>query len=173
MKNIILTGIMGSGKSTAALLLKNIFPDFELIETDKLIEEKEGLSINEIFQKKGEGYFREIEKNTVREILKNENQIISLGGGSLENDFNFELSKLNSIMFYLSANVEILYERIKNNTERPLLKCENPKQKLKDLLEVREENYKKANYIIDVNNLSPNEVAQKITEIYYGKTRTN
>ena len=173
MKNIVLTGLMGSGKTSAARALKKLFFDFSLIEIDELVVKKEKLSINEIFSKKGEVYFRKIEKETIDEVLKKENQIISLGGGSLENNFNFELAKKNSILFYLKADIDILYNRIKNNNDRPLLNCENPKEKLKNLLKMREENYKKSDYTIDVDFISPDITAKKIEEIYKNETRSN
>ena len=166
MKNIVLTGLMGSGKTTVAKELKKFFPNFELIETDELITKIEGISINEIFSQKGEAYFRTLEKKVIDDTLKGEGKIISLGGGSLNNNFDFPLAKKNSIIFYLKADVDILFERIKNNSDRPLLKCENPKQKLADLLNLREENYKKADYTIDVNEISPYLAAHKIKEIY-------
>lgn len=165
MKNIILTGLMGSGKSSVALALSQIFKELKLVETDLLIEQKEKKSINQIFEQNGEKYFRGLEKKLIENLLDNENQIISLGGGSLENDFDFEKAKKTSIIFYLKANVEILYERIKNNKDRPLLNCENPKEKLNLLLKKREANYMKADYVIDVNTLSVNEATSKIVRI--------
>lgn len=170
MKNIILTGLMGSGKTTVASLLKKFFPNFQLVEIDEEIVKYEGCSINEIFNTKGEKYFRELEKNIIIKILKNNNKIISLGGGSLENDFDFEAAKKNSVMFYLSADVEILYERIKNSNNRPLLNCENPIKKLEQLLKMRENNYKKADYIIDVNKKNAAETANEIARIYNDST---
>ena len=171
MKNIILTGLMGSGKSSVGALIKEYLPDFELIETDFLIVQKEGMTINKIFEEKGEKYFRNTEKSIVDALLKKENQIISLGGGSLENDFDFEAAKRNSVLFYLKADVEILYERIKNKKDRPLLKCENPKQKLEDLLDIREKNYMRADYIVEVNTLTIKETAEKIIGFYKNETR--
>ena len=170
MKNIILAGLMGSGKTSVAKELKNILPEFNLIEVDKIIEEKENISINDIFKIKGESHFRKLEKTTIDDVLAKENQIISLGGGSLENDFDFETAKKNSIIFYLKANVDILFERIKNNKDRPLLNCENPKEKLTLLLGRREKNYKKADFIIDVNKITIKEAAKKIEEIYKNGT---
>ena len=168
MKNIILTGLMGSGKTSVSVLLKEKFKNFDLAEIDNLITNKEGISINKIFETKGEQYFREIEKKVVDETLKSQNQIISLGGGSLENNFDFDLAKKNSVIFYLKADVETLYERIKNNKDRPLLKCDNPKSKLSELLKKREMNYQKANFIIDVNDLSIEQTADEIERIYNG-----
>lgn len=166
MKNIVLAGLMGAGKTTVAQSLKNILKNFALVEIDRVITEKEGVSINEIFSKKGEAYFRTMEKSVIEEILNSENQIISLGGGSLENNFNFEKAKKNSVIFYLKADVEILYERIKNSTERPLLKDENPKAKLADLLKIRQINYEKADFIINVSNISAQAAAEEIARVY-------
>ena len=70
MKNIILTGLMGSGKSSVGALLKEYLPDFELIETDFIIVQKEGMTINKIFDEKGEKYFRNIEKSIVDDIIR-------------------------------------------------------------------------------------------------------
>lgn len=166
MKNIILTGLMGSGKTSVSVSLKNIFKNFDLIEIDNLIVKKEGMEINKIFETKGEAYFRKVEKEIVDKALLKQNQIISLGGGSLENNFDFESAKKNSVIFYLKADVETLYKRIKNNKDRPLLKCDNPKGKLENLLTKRENNYKKADYTIDVNDLSIEQTAKEIERIY-------
>ena len=157
---------MGSGKTSVAKELKKIFPEYELIEIDFLIAQKEGILINRIFETKGEKYFRQVEKSMINDILKKDNQIISLGGGSLENDFDFALAQKNSILFYLSANVEVLYNRIKDNKDRPLLACDNPQKKLADLLAKREINYKKADFVIDVNNVKIDDVAMTIAGIY-------
>ena len=167
MKNIILTGLMGSGKTSVAKALKSKLTNFDLVETDEMIIKQENMTINDIFAAKGEEYFRKTEKNIINEVLNKENQIISLGGGSLNNDFDFEKSKKNSVLFYLKADVEILYNRIKNNNDRPLLKCENPKEKLEKLLKIREGNYNKADFIIDVNRLNIEQTANEIERIYY------
>ncbi|MBQ7450860.1 AAA family ATPase [bacterium] len=173
MKNIILTGLPGSGKTSVAVCLKNIFPDFTLAEVDILIVERENLSVNKIFEIKGEKYFRTIEKHLIDKLLERENQIISLGGGSLENNFNFDKAKKNSLIFYLKADVNILFERLKGSNDRPLLKCDNPKEKLSELLNKREENYKKSDFIIDVNNIDVEKTAKKIEEIYKNENRDN
>lgn len=173
MKNIILTGLMGSGKSSVAKELNSFSPSFRLIETDELIIQKENMTIPEIFKNKGESYFRKIEKQIIDNCLKNHNQIISLGGGSLQNDFNFTLAQSNSIIFYLKADVDILYDRIKNDNNRPLLNCENSKQKLENLLNMREENYKKANYTIYVDKNSITEIAKEIWRLYTNETRND
>ena len=173
MKNIILTGLMGSGKTTVGIILKEKLSDFTFVETDSLIVEKEGISINDIFSLKGEKYFRNLEKNLIDKIIKKGNQIISLGGGSLENDFDFKTAKKTSLIFYLKADVEILYERIKNNNERPLLKCENPKEKLRELLNKRKTNYEKADFVIDVSAISVQNAAEEIERVYKNETRSN
>ena len=153
---------MGCGKSCVSKELKAIFCDCELVETDSLIEGIEKCSISEIFSNKGESYFRKLEQTIIENLLKKDNQIISLGGGSLENNFDFDLANKNSIIIYLKASPNTLYERVKDDNNRPLLKCENPKEKLKELLSIREKNYNKADYIIEVDNLTINDVAKNI-----------
>ena len=170
MKNIVLAGMMGSGKTTVGNILKENLSGFNFVETDSLIVEKEGMSINEIFAEKGESYFRNLEKNIISELLKKQNQIISLGGGSLENNFDFETAKKTSVIFYLKADIENLYERIKNNNERPLLNCENPKEKLQILLEKRKINYEKADFIIDVSEISAKKAADEVERVYKNET---
>lgn len=166
MKNIILTGLMGSGKTSVAKALVLHFPTFVLSEVDFLVEKQEGMSIGNIFSLKGEKYFRDREKEVTELLLKGKNQIISLGGGSLENDFNFNLAQETSILVYLKAEARVLYERIKNSNSRPLLNCDNPLDKLVELLEKREGNYLKADYVIDVNEKSVEEVANEIASRY-------
>ena len=157
---------MGCGKTSVAFCLKRFFENFDLVETDSLIVQKEGISINEIFETKGEKYFRTIEKQIVDEVLKKENQIISLGGGSLENDFDFDSAKKNSLSFYLKAKPETLYERLKMTNDRPLLNCKYPKKKLEELLKIREKNYLKADFVIDVNHKNIESAAKEIEDIY-------
>ena len=161
MKTITLTGMMGAGKSTIAKILAkklNIKP----IDIDSLIEQNEGEKISEIFSKKGEKYFREIEKNTIDNIFTCENLIISLGGGALENNETREFLLTNSNVIYLQTSPEIIFERIKSNTERPLL-CGNMSiEKISEILEKREKNYQTATYKITTDNKTPDQIAEEI-----------
>lgn len=160
--NISLIGMMGSGKTTIAKILADILSDFSLVDTDEKIIENECCSINEIFSKKGEAEFRKIETTVLKNILKNDNQIISTGGGIITSDENISMLKNNSIVFFLDADEETLYNRVKNNKERPLLNNGDMKDKIHKLLEQRIQKYKNAHYIINTNNKYPKEIAEEI-----------
>ena len=161
MKTITLTGMMGAGKSTIAKILAkklNIKP----IDIDSLIEQNEGEKISEIFSKKGEEYFRKIEKNTIDNIFTRENLVISLGGGALENNETREFLLTNSTVIYLQTSPEIIFERIKSNTERPLLCGNMSVEKISEILEKREKNYQTATYKITTDNKTPDQIAEEI-----------
>ena len=91
--------------------------------------------------------------------------IISLGGGAFESETNRNNLSENGIVFYLKTDIETSYQRIKNDNSRPLLKCDNPKKKLEELLKIREVNYLKSDYIIETDKLSIVETAKQITDI--------
>lgn len=123
MNKIILLGYMGSGKSTVGKLLSKSI-NYKSLDLDKLIENKENLSINNIFKEHGELYFRKLEHQILKETLKtNDNLIISLGGGTPCYANNMELFKdENIISIYLSSSVNELFERLKfNKSKRPLI----------------------------------------------------
>ncbi len=134
MKNIILIGFMGCGKSTVGIRLsyrlRRVVED-----TDKLIERKEGLSINEIFSTKGEKAFRQMETDCLKTLLNGkEKKVISTGGGLPVNKENHPLLKRLGTVVYLKISPESVYERLKNDTTRPLLQCENPLARIQNLL---------------------------------------
>ena len=160
--NIVLTGLMGSGKTTVGNLLAESIDGFSFVDTDDVIVETMNMSINTIFEKYGEAKFRQIEKNVIFNLTEDENCIISLGGGAFEDDETRNFLLENSVVFYLKASVDTLYERIKNDNSRPLLNTVNPKQKLADLLNLRELHYNEAHYIIDTNSLSPYNIVKEI-----------
>ena len=160
--NIILTGIMGSGKTTVGNLLAAELSDYEFVDTDEVIVDTMNMSITNIFEKYGEAKFRQIEKNVILNLMQEENYIISLGGGAFEDKETRENLLKNAIIFYLEASCDTLFERIKNDNSRPLLMTENPKQKLASLLKIREPQYKEAHFIIDTNSLSPYNIVKEI-----------
>jgi shikimate kinase len=153
--NIVLIGMMGSGKSTIgkklSQLLKMIY-----IDMDHLIESREGQTITEIFRNKGEDYFRDLELIVTAEISKENRQVISTGGGVVLNPENIEHFKKNSAIFYLKCEVETLANRLENlPSERPLLKDQNLRESLSNILEKRSTLYENAaDYIIDNNDVS-------------------
>ncbi|MBQ8887261.1 MAG: shikimate kinase [Candidatus Gastranaerophilales bacterium] len=162
--NISLIGMMGSGKTTIGKILAEKL-DYIFTDTDSKIVEQENCSINEIFGNKGEDYFRKLETNVLIETLKNDNQIVSTGGGIIKKDENINLLKEKSIVFYLEADDKTLFERVKNNKERPLLNVENMQEKITILLNERIQKYKQAHHTISTINKTPNEIVNEIIGI--------
>ncbi len=150
-KNIVLIGFMGSGKSMIARELARRLKR-ELIATDSLAETREGKSIHEIFKAKGEPYFRELEHNIIKEVSLSQGAIIDCGGGVVLHKENLNLLKANGIVFYLQATPEVIYERIKHEGHRPLLKVPDPLGCIKELYQQRLPLYNQAHHIIDAND---------------------
>ena len=163
MHSIILIGPPGSGKSTVGKYLSKEL-GLSLIDTDRLIEDKEGRSISEIFLVDGEGGFRAIEKEIVLDVLKMEDCVIALGGGSvLDLDVQRELSECADVVF-LDVSISNAAPRVGFNKERPLL-MGNPRQQWLQLMEKRREIYESlATRTVSTDNRKPNEVAHEIAQ---------
>lgn len=146
--NIILIGFMGSGKTTfGKWISKNKNMDF--IDTDELIEEKEHRTINEIFEKDGEKYFRDLETSTIKELSKSlNNTVISVGGGLAVKEENVRILKSMGKIVYLETSKAELMKRLANDTNRPLLKGSNLSDKIDDLMARREDIYRNAATVI-------------------------
>jgi shikimate kinase len=162
-KNIVLTGLMGSGKTTVgkelAHKLNKIF-----IDTDELIENEEKLTINEIFSKFGESCFRNLETDMIKKVCKSGDQIISTGGGIVEKPENIKILKKKGIVIYLYAPVDELYNRIKNEKNRPLLNNDAPKWALEKLFKKREALYEQCDVKIETTDKTIDEIVQEIIE---------
>lgn len=165
-RNIVLIGMMGSGKSSIGHFLSAKLQDFQYVDIDNEIERNEKMTIEEIFAVVGEAHFRELEHNMIKKLSNYHNQVIATGGGAVENIENIELLRQNSVIFYLKASVDELYERIKMTTNRPLLKTTNPKQKLKELMDKREKYYIKADFEINTENKQLMGIVDEILEKY-------
>ena len=160
--NIILVGMPASGKTTIGNLLSSELSDYTLIDTDSIIEKTQGMKITEIFKKHSEDYFRKLEYETIQLVCSGDKKIISIGGGAFENPNNRATLLKFGKVFYLKSNLDILYYRISKDSTRPLLQNENPKQVLQNLLLKREENYKKAHYTINTEEMSEEEIVRFI-----------
>ena len=163
-KNIVLIGLMGSGKSSTGLVLAKMLKR-QVFSTDQMIERRQGKTITQIFEEKGESFFRELEREIVKELSAKKEIIIDCGGGIFINEENRNDLKQNGMVIYLSGSVETLYNRIKSRTHRPLLQVENPKKKLEELLNEREKFYKEADLTIKTDGKTPQEVASNIVEV--------
>lgn len=161
MKNIVLIGIMGCGKTTCGKYLSSILENFEFIDTDYEIEKQQNMNISQIFSKFGEIYFRSLENNLVKHIVNLSNKIIATGGGIVENQQNMHLLLKYDTVFYLNTPLEIVKNRIQNDTNRPLAK--NFEEKFKNRLS----KYKLAHYTIDTYNKDIKKICNEIIGKYY------
>lgn len=155
---------MGAGKSMVARELSSRTKR-KMISTDQLIEQKEKRSIKDIFSQSGEAYFRQLEKDAVREVSGMEGVIIDCGGGVVLAAENLASLKKKGVVFYLKATPEVILSRVKNAAHRPLLKGLNPEATIRELLEKREPLYTQADHTIDCNAPSIDPVCRKILEI--------
>jgi len=159
MKNIYLVGFMGSGKSTVGKILAERL-NMNFVDIDKLIEEKEGMKIKDIFEQKGESYFRELERKQIEAIVNQERLVVSTGGGLGANLDNMNLMKKNGDVVWLDVSLNTALDRLKNDQDRPLLK--QPKEKIKQLFEERKNVYRLANIRINADKKTPSQIVEEI-----------
>lgn len=162
--NIIIVGFMGVGKSVAGEALSQKL-NMNFVDMDIEIERRENCTITHIFENKGQEYFRQLESNLLKELVKDNNFIISTGGGIVTREENCKILKEQKFVVFLDANVETIIRNVSSEIEkRPLLKgTTNLHEKINELLVDRYEQYKKSsNIIIDVNNKNIDEVVSQI-----------
>jgi shikimate kinase len=167
--NIVLIGFRGTGKSTVGrLLAKRLERVF--IDSDKYIEDSTGKTIKSIFEEDGEEGFRQIEADTIAELSKADNKVISAGGGAVIREGNARNLKDNGFLVLLEATPEIIHNRIaqdKNTTQqRPSLTDKKPLEEIKHLIEQREHAYKNAaDYTINTSSVSCEDIVNEIITI--------
>ena len=164
-KNLVLTGMMGVGKSTIGKSLAERL-SFSFVDIDKLIETKEGSSINLIFKKKSENYFRRLENIVSLEELKKSDSVISLGGGAFLNNAIRRAVKYSSVSFWLDVDINELTKRLNKTKRRPLLAGKNLKDNINKIYLERKKTYSEADYRIKCNFLDPETIVNKILKIY-------
>lgn len=164
-QNLVLIGFMGSGKTSIGLKLSYRMR-MPVEDTDKLIERWEGRSINEIFADDGEEYFRQLETELLEELrVKSRGKIFSVGGGTPVRPENRTLLKQLGTVIYLRVQPETVYERLKNDTSRPLLQCDEPLQRIRELLDYRKEAYEAcADIVIDVDDMDMESILKVIVK---------
>ncbi len=164
-KNLTLTGMMGVGKSTIGKNLAKKL-NYNFVDIDKLIEIKEGASINLIFKNKSEKYFRKIEHEITLKELEKDKSVISLGGGAFMNKSIRAKTKTNSISFWLDVHLDELIKRLKKTRRRPLLFKKNLNDTIKKIYFERKEDYSRADHRIKCTFLSANETVKLILKLY-------
>lgn len=170
MKNIVLIGPSGVGKTTIGKYISSKLK-IEQVDTDFIIEEKFSMSIENIFKKYGENWFRIKESNIVKEVSNKNNIVISTGGGVVINEKNLENLKSNGILFLLVGSIDTLTRNLMNsNKKRPLIgnnEYDEIYKKIKKMFFQRGELYiKSADYLISVDNKTIEEIGEEIISFY-------
>ncbi len=160
---ITLAGFMGTGKTAVGQSLARTI-HYLFSDSDRDIAAKEGRSIQEIFEKEGEPYFRKIEKETIFKLANNSPLILSVGGGAILDPEILQLLSKKGVVVLLTASVDEITRRLGHDNERPLLSRGNRKKKIEKLLKERSEIYSKVPIQIDTTGLAIDEVVQKIIQ---------
>ena len=166
MRNIVLVGFMGSGKTTVGKLIAEA-TGMTLLDMDSIIEERAGKTINEIFADEGEAHFRSLERDLVQELSATEGNIISTGGGIVLNNRNIADFEKTGLVVCLLADAETVLDRVKHDSSRPLL-AGDKESKIIELLESRKSLYESITHRIDTSGRpSPEPTAQEIIDLYH------
>jgi shikimate kinase len=163
-KNLVFLGMMGSGKSSIGYMVSKKL-DLIFLDIDNLIEEEAKMSIADIFDKKGETYFRSLEEKITLKFLKGSKKIISLGGGGFINNKIRKEILSSHFSFWLILDESTLIKRIQGSKKRPLA-YKSTNQEIKQLIKKRSEIYSKAQFKINCNKLTKTEIVNKIIKIY-------
>ncbi|WP_414648008.1 shikimate kinase [Clostridium tetani] len=160
---MFLIGMPGAGKSTFGKKLSKII-QHEFIDTDWEIEKRERNSIKHIFKEKGENYFRKLEKDLLKDIIKFDKKVVATGGGLPIFFNNMDILNKYGITIFLDVPLEELLKRNEKNNNRPLLDDENKYDKLKEIYNSRIHIYNKCKIKVENYNISAHELSYKILE---------
>ncbi len=166
-ENIVFLGMMGSGKTSIGILISKRL-NLQFYDIDQIIEKELKMSISDIFNSRGEKFFRDLEERTTLKILKKRGVVVSLGGGAFINKKIRDEILKNHFSFWLSWNFKTLVRRIQNNSKRPIAVKSSPGE-LIDLIKKRSIIYSKSKYKINCERLSKNEIVNKVRKIYENK----
>ena len=160
---VALIGFMGCGKSSVGRRVAEE-AGWEFLDLDEEIEKTTGRKIREIFETDGEGEFRKIERKVLKDVLnRKDNLIISLGGGTPTWGDNINLLKKRALLIYLYAPFDVLWERIKDDTSRPLTSL--GENKVRNLFEVRKSFYEEADFVVDTSDKSVEGVVKEVLAV--------
>ena len=163
-KNLIIIGMSGAGKSTIGSLVSKKL-NIKFIDIDSVLENDSKMKIAEIFEKKGENFFRNLEEKITLKLLNSTNNVISLGGGGFINEKIRKEVLKNNFSFWLDCNTQTLLNRIKNSKKRPIA-FNLSDDELTELIERRTKIYSKAQFKINCHKLTKTEIVKKILKIY-------
>lgn len=167
-RNLILVGLMGSGKTTVGRLLADRL-GWAFIDTDRLITEKTGTSIPVLFKEKGESFFRRLEREALLEIKDGEKMVVATGGGTVLAAENRRLLQKMGLVVYLQTAPAVLARRVGGGEGRPLLTGRAPVEVLTALLKEREVFYREADLVVVTDGRTPGQVAEEIIKYATGR----
>jgi shikimate kinase len=162
-KNLVLTGFMGTGKTTVGSILASSLKR-TLIDTDQMIEEKTGLTVLQIFERHGESYFRDLESEEILRLKQYRpgSLVIATGGGAVLRGRNLKILLENGVIIALTASPSAILRRISKTNQRPLLAGEGASEKIKTKLREREQYYRHCSFQLDTTGRTPQQVAREI-----------
>ena len=174
-KNYYLTGFMAAGKSTIGPILANTL-GWDFFDLDKEVEKHEGMKIVELFEQKGEDYFREVETTTLKKLSEDGGSIISLGGGAIASEVNFAIIKSTGKIIYLKSSPEMAYKRLRFKKDRPAFVFDGDEvptkeqflERINQLLDSRKKYYEQCDFIVDTDNQTVGKTVD-IIAIYISK----
>ncbi|MDR7030337.1 shikimate kinase [Rhizobium rosettiformans] len=173
-RNLVLVGLMGAGKSAIGRIVAQQL-GLSFVDTDTEIERVSRMSISELFAAYGEEEFRALETRVIKRLLRTGPRVVSTGGGAFINEKTRKQIERGGLSVWLNADLEVLWERVNKRDHRPLLKTENPKQTLKDLMDKRYPIYALADITVQSRDVRKeviaNEVLTSVIE-YIGKDKT-
>lgn len=162
--NVILCGFMGCGKSTVGTLLAEKL-NYTFLDSDNVIEQREKMTVSEIFAVSGEEYFRAVEATVIKELCKQNSLLIATGGGAVLNPQNAKVLRNNGTVFFLDVTPETVLERLKDDTSRPLLQKNDKESAVRELMDIRRPEYiRQSHHTID-GNRTPEAVSEDIIKL--------
>lgn len=165
MNNISLIGFMGTGKTSIGKKLA-LELNKQFVDTDQEVEEITGMTVSQIFKKHGETRFRSEETLALRRLLEADGLVIATGGGIVLKPENVALLRERTFIVALTADPEVIFQRVQKKGGRPLLKGDDLRERIDQLLAERKDAYKIARLVIDTSEDTPRQAAEKIARAY-------
>lgn len=160
---VTLVGMMGAGKSSVGEGLADSL-GYKFVDTDQLVEQKSGKKVRRIFAEDGEDAFRGLERQVITSLAGSTSLVISSGGGAFLDKENRQVLNSLGLTVYLKASPREIYQRIKNDNTRPILQSGNPQEEIRTILAEREFYYDMASFSVDTEDLSVEEVVERIID---------
>ncbi|KPL11663.1 hypothetical protein AMJ85_03480 [candidate division BRC1 bacterium SM23_51] len=163
--NLILVGFMGTGKTVVGQAAARTL-GFTYVDTDDLIEQRAGKVIARIFAEDGEPHFRDLETDAIRSLASLDRHVVATGGGCVQRDENWQAMRQAGLVVCLAARPEVIYDRTRGETHRPLLQTPEPLARIRELLARRAPFYARADHTIDTSELTVDQVVACLLDLW-------